>query len=266
MGHIKSIDDFEIITKPKENIVVIPSAIKGNFAEFILEDKYKPFVKKEFKDHPLLSRIQINPINKYLTGLTMYSSIALEMVLNDLGYRSMKFGDIQDLIDNKAFSFNESCYDLGVRFAGAGSVKAKTSKNLEKQLISLGFDVEKIRYNDSYLKNDSADKIKTPIWIPKSELTLDLDGGYSKGIGIKLKENAKPEYMKSLDYSNHLRSISGFSKEAGPLFDPTRKPIQFCASENGTSRILLKGSSQLIASTGDFSIGYPNGKVIMFEK
>lgn len=155
---------------------------------------------------------------------------------------------------------------MGVRFAGVGKLKYETSRKLEEQLLGLGFDVERVPIGKSRFEDEVTTAIKVPIWIPLSDLEISVNPKYRKGIGVILREGAEPKYMENLHYRNDRGSISRFSLEDGPIFENTKTPIMYEASETGTSRIMLRGSNQLIASTGEFSNAYPNSRIVIFKK
>jgi hypothetical protein len=265
----RKIEDFEFIEKNPQNVVRLNSPLGGNFADYVLEKKYLPLVEEKYDSHPALLGITKNVFSGHLENFNLYKAVLMNEVVEsqyksnwDFRLRGINLGDLGELRNNKAFSFNEHAYFLGVVLRGVGEPKSNNSKAMVSQLEELsGHKANLIEERERSHIGKVHSLLKTPVYFSLSDLEVDVNPVYSKGIGVKIKNVGEeyPEFGKSS--SSNISSFEGGRINLGP----SKSPIMFTKSKSGLSRILLKGYSVLDSSVGAFTNNVPNSYFVLVK-
>jgi hypothetical protein len=237
------------------NTVTLGRSIKGSFASEFLE-AYEKFVDDFYQGHSALKTLKIE--DGFLTNQNFYSSILVDKLLRNLGYRSQRMGDLNDMIKDNKSSVESSSFDLGVLYFGTKKNDPLQVKDFSKALRKKGFEV-----NDSFSEFD-------PIFVPLDGLDVVFNKDYRGEIGINLSDSSGVVVSNSFSREGFRKPYFYCFDSNGPVFekeDFSSKPniVYKCGEYNNLSRVsFLRGKE--LNSILDVCFEFDKGKTWIFEK
>lgn len=205
-------------------------------------DKFYARVKEKYNDNKYLKIFKFE--DGFVAGSNSFSDSLMNELLNEQGFRITRQSDLERLIKINPNYLNGTYEDTGLALRDEKDPNSYLAQNLIKQL-------------------ESRMKLKLPVMIPLTELSIENDPNSNYGLSFKLKECADIIYAPILNKQSGKFSSEDVDEKSGLPKKLGNGDRTFYTRESGLSRLFLYRDLDLLSYVASLGGSGSDGRVVI---